>query len=157
MGGRRRAPGRIAVLVLMAAATTGLTACGGGDDSRGDGDRGDAKGRKAALADVPVRDLTPIPALRKPVGARVDVRAGRCVTRPGRVRVAGTVTNPTRRRADYVIAVNWISARSDVRQRAVTTVPRVGAGATRRWALRTRLRARNAVQCTYFVQRGALR
>ncbi|WP_320668752.1 hypothetical protein [Patulibacter defluvii] len=161
--GRRRPPGAAAGLtVASVAAALALAACGG-DDRGDDAARATAaEGQPPAVTAVAAENLSPrglpaVPVLRHAKGARADVRPGRCPTDRGRAVVRGTVANPTDRPADYVIAVSWISDRSDVRARAVATVERVAPGATERWAARTRVRAGNAVRRTFFVQRGALR
>jgi hypothetical protein len=138
-----------------------LAGCGGDragtagtDDARPAG--GAAAPTVVSAARVSPKNLPAAPELRHPVGAIADVRRGACPTAPGRVRVQGTVRNPTSAAVDYAVTVNWVSASGDVRDRAVTTVARVRPGRAARWAATTTLQATNVAQCTLFVQRGTL-
>jgi hypothetical protein len=145
----------LCALALLAALP--LAACGG------DGGGEAVSNAKPAAAPAPVaqenvspKGLPEIPKVRGAVGAIADLEPGTCSTEPGDITVAGTVRNPTKKATDYAITISWTNDRSDVRHRAVETVKDVAAGRSARWAVRTKLEADNATQCTFFVQRGRL-
>jgi hypothetical protein len=144
---QRAAVGSLSIAVVA------LAGCGG-DDARSAGDA--ATPAAVSAARVTPRSLPETPQIGRAVGALADVRRDACPTTPGRVRAAGRVRNPTSTPVDYAITVHWVTADGDVRDRAVTTVRRVEPGRSARWTATTTLRATNAAQCSYFVQRGTL-
>ncbi|MFS3129659.1 hypothetical protein ACLM5J_14765 [Nocardioides sp. Bht2] len=147
-----------AVTAVALCGLLALGACSGNDDK---GESGKEKSTPTAQPSVDPgkvspTDLPDVPELAKPEGAVADVSFGPCVAEPGRQEVAATVTNSAKKARDYVVTVSWINATSDVLARDVAVVKALAAGAEKKVTLSAEV-PKQADQCTFHVQRGALR
>ena len=156
--------GRTRVTVLAAAVaaalTLGLAGCSGDDEGDGDGDPTEAVETPSETATPNTTsppDLPKSPKLRNADGALADVEwdAAGCPTGVGEQRVEGTVTNPGNGSADYVIAVSWTNATSDVLGKGVAVVEDAETDESTDWELTGEV-TEGAVMCVINVMRGEL-
>ncbi len=146
-------------MLLVPVVVMALAGCSGGDDD----DRGGAatpSGTPSATAPTAATTKRPLPAAPELVDATggtddVGWDPASCPTAAGRQRTSGTLTNPTKRAADYVLTVSWLDEASETLARGVTLVKRARPGVETRWKVQATV-PEGASTCIANVLRGTL-
>lgn len=106
---------------------------------------------------VTEREPTPLPSMDgKTRGVVKDVELALCELEAGGVKAKGTVTNSTKKPADFAITIAWLPNNSaDPVGVASTTVAGLAAGQSTEWSITTTL-VDKADRCAVNARRGTL-
>lgn len=151
-------------MLVVPAMAMALAGCSGDDDDKdGDAKAGAATDTATATETATATttsppDLPVPPTVGQSQGGVEDVEwdQSACETSPGEQTVTGTLTNPTRKAAGYLVTISWTNATSDTLGLGYTIVRDAKPDQEVEWEVKADV-GEGAVQCVINVQRGVIK